>query len=229
MVGQVSITNGTTSTQQNRQDRMEVDGDHQDNSDKTANTLLEHIEAQQTTEEKLLASSTLLDKFRDSNSSDSMRDPESVGDPAKLPPINQRHPLAVAAAFLSGDIQGQHIDFPPGSSMSNIFKNGEGAKAFEKFVLQKFNGRLPGGKVTDYSYTFTWPRAVQTANPAEQVIGSWNNGTAHIDNNGTIHFSVENTMSYNSLFFGRQLSEFGYSGIGSSASDTTMTIRWSSP
>jgi len=159
---------------------------------------------------------------------DGDRDPESVGG-FVLPPIEQRNPLAIAMAFFNGDIQGQHIDFSPGSPMSEIFKKGVGAQYFEDYVLQQFGGRVPGSRITNVPYTFTWPRATQTANSAEQVVGSWQNGSAYIDNNGTIHFSIDNTMSFNSLFFGRQLSEYGYSGVGPLPSDVTMTINWTSP
>ncbi|BFM49524.1 hypothetical protein [Marinomonas sp. THO17] len=57
--------------------------------------------------------------------------------------------------------------------MSQLFSQGKGAQAFEKFVYDKFGGSLTtSDSVDDYAYRFNTPRFFGTANFAEYVVGS---------------------------------------------------------
>ncbi|WP_181389775.1 FG-GAP-like repeat-containing protein [Leucothrix pacifica] len=157
-----------------------------------------------------------------------LRDPESVGDPTPPRHTSEKSPIGVVIDWLSGNHNGR-VHFPPGSTFSNMFKEGNGADIFQSYLFEKYGGFPVGGSMDDFGYTFTWyPRAVSTANIAEHVVGSWGNGRAYIDTN-KIYFTVENTMGTGSLLFGRQLSELGFGGVGSQASDLHMSITWTVP
>ena len=136
-------------------------------------------------------------------------------------------PADVVKYWASG--KGGTLNFVPDSELSKIFSQGNGAKAFEEFVYQKFGGKPSNGdSVTNYDYVFTWGRALRTTNTAEHVVGSWENGTAAVGDS-QIRFNVSNTMGMNSLFFGRQLGERGITPFGDRAGDLNMTIEWTSP
>jgi hypothetical protein len=141
--------------------------------------------------------------------------------------INKMSPSDVVLYWLSGG--GGNLNFTSDSEMSKIFSQDMSAKNFEDFIYQKFNGNpqyLDG--VTHYGYTFTWARAAVTFNSAEQVIGSWDTGTAVVLSDRIV-FQVHNTMGANSLFFGRQLGEHGFTPFGHSSGDLNMTIEWATP
>ncbi len=124
---------------------------------------------------------------------------------------------------------GQSIYFGPDSRMSLLFREGNGAKVFEKFVYDKFGGVLKtGNSVDDYGYTFNARRFLGTINFAEHVIGSWGGGQARVVEQ-QILFRARNTMGVSSFFAGRYTEQwFGWS-IGPKASDVPMTIEWTLP
>jgi hypothetical protein len=126
------------------------------------------------------------------------------------------------------DEDGGHIYFGPESKLSKIFSEGDGAKAFEKFIYQKYGGDLSnGGRVDNFDYSFDTPRFFSTSNAAEHVIGSWENGIAIVVDTQII-FRVSNTMGVSSFFAGRYTEKWGLGSIGPKASDIKMTIEWTS-
>ncbi len=140
---------------------------------------------------------------------------------------NQMTPAQVVAYWSSG--KGGHLYFGPESKMAKLFSEGDGAKAFEEYVYYKYQGNPPeGAEVRDYGYKFTWPRALQTGNLAEQAVGSWGGGAADVTGQ-YVYYSITNVMGANSLFFGRQLGEHGIVPVGKQASDLHMTIEWRTP
>ncbi len=146
--------------------------------------------------------------------------------PNKIP-LNEQSPAELVFSWVRGS-KG-NVDFSPNSKFSHEFSKGQGAKAFEKFVYNKFNGSpSKGDVVTNYDYKYKWGKAILNINMAVQVVGSFQAGTAYVGDN-KIYFSVKNTMGANSLLFGRQLSESGLPSFGSSSNDLKMTISWIRP
>ena len=146
--------------------------------------------------------------------------------------INNMSPADLLKYFGGTVVQngdGQSLYFGPDSRMSQLFSQGKGAQAFEKFVYDKFGGSLTtGDSVDDFAYKFNTPRFFGTANSAEHVVGSWGGGQARVVDQ-QILFRATNTMGASSFFAGRYTEQwFGWS-IGPKASDVNMTIEWTSP
>jgi hypothetical protein len=132
--------------------------------------------------------------------------------------------------------------FGPASEFSDIFSQGKGAKAFEREVLKKYNA----GKFTDYplimddfAYRFSKDgRWRQTANTAEQVVGSWSGGEAYLSGE-SIHFVVKNSTGLKSLTGGEILTRHGLPSLPNIPGEVggwrvpygtiDMTIEWTIP
>uniref|UniRef100_UPI00146FB726 hypothetical protein n=1 Tax=Zooshikella ganghwensis TaxID=202772 RepID=UPI00146FB726 len=145
--------------------------------------------------------------------------------------INNMSPIDVFTYFdevvgRNGD--GGSLYFGPDSKMSQLFSQGKGAQTFERFLYDKFGGKLKNGdRVDDFGYAFNTSRFFRTNNIAEHVVGSWGGGKAVVVDQ-TILFRATNTMGVSSLFAGRYTEKwFGWS-IGPKASDVHMTIEWTS-
>lgn len=121
-------------------------------------------------------------------------------------------PTEAGIEWLRGDGK-SHRYFGPESKFSKEFAEGDGAKTFEEFLYAKFKGEpVDGDSVTNFDYKFTWSRAFSTSNSAEHFVGSWQDGFATVKG-GMINFTVFSTQGVNSLAFGRQLGEAGFSGV----------------
>lgn len=146
--------------------------------------------------------------------------------------VNNMSPADLLKYFGGTVIQdgdGQSLYFGPDSKMSQLFSQGEGAQAFEKFVYDKFGGNLTtGDSVDDFAYKFNTPRFFGTANFAEHVVGSWGGGKARVVDQ-QILFRATNTMGVSSFFAGRYTEQWFDWSIGPKASDVHMTIEWTSP
>ncbi len=120
------------------------------------------------------------------------------------------------------------------------FSKSNGAKEFENFYRNKVKNEdkplfLYPVKVDNFDRTFRWKRFRDAENLAEQVVGSFENGTAERVDNKLV-FRVENTMGLNSLFYGRPLREHTkdlfeepIELFGERLGDLHMTIEWEVP
>ena len=121
-------------------------------------------------------------------------------------PIDNTSPFELGVDFIMGNGETNRY-FGPGSEISKEFSEGDGAKTFEDFLFNKYDGNpQPGDEVTNFGYKFTWFWRAWTTNSAEHFMGSWK-GTAKVMDD-MILFRAENTAGVHSLYFGRQIDEF---------------------
>ena len=107
----------------------------------------------------------------------------------------------------------RYLEFGPESKMSKEFSQSIPAKEFEDHFRAKYKDNpegLESGEMDEYFDKFEWGEFFTWGreNSAEQVIGSFQDGTAEVIGDEIV-FQIQNTMSLKSLLFGRQLAEFG--------------------
>lgn len=140
-------------------------------------------------------------------------------------------PAGLVEYWATGD--GGDIYFGPDSKMSQLFSSGDGAKLLEDLYYAKFNGSPPHlGKMDRVDYKYTWFFRAFNTNSAVQVMGTWKGHAVRAYDQ--VLFRAENTMSFNSLTFGRQRAETGWDWLnpqafGPKANDLNITIEWSRP
>jgi hypothetical protein len=132
------------------------------------------------------------------------------------PKSDQTGPIGMGFDYFLGTGDSNRY-FGPGSPFSDAFSQGNGAQAFTRFALNKYNSGDHGDGfllVDNFDYKFTAGRVLSTVNSAEHFVGSWQDGNAYIVGD-KIHFVVQNTSGTGSLLYGRPLNDMGLPGLPS--------------
>jgi hypothetical protein len=100
-------------------------------------------------------------------------------------------------------------------------------------VYSKYGGVLPlDAKMTDVDWVYTWTDRAWNLNSAVHLVGTWKGDAVRA--NDTVLFRASNSVTFNSLTFGRQRSETGLKwlnpkSLGPKENDLHITIEWSRP
>ncbi len=145
--------------------------------------------------------------------------------------INNMTAFDVVEYWALGD--GGELYFGPESHLSKEFSEGDGAKLLEELFYKKFDGNPPNlGSMNRVDYKYTWFFRAWNSNPSVQIIGTWKGHAVRVDDQ--VLFRASNSMTFNSLTFGRQRAETEWEwlnpdALGPKENDLDMLIEWTRP